>query len=104
MLPNEIKIKTLLEEILIPHQVREGSIRITYYRIFTACLGLDDNLKKKAVWDSVDAVDALAFVTYLSGFAMRFESGNPNWWAYGKTREIKTKKDEPPSTCSASAG
>jgi DNA polymerase II large subunit len=96
VLPNEIKIKTLLEEILIPHQVREGSIRITYYRIFTACLGLDDNLKKKAVWDSVDAVDALAFVTYLSGFAMRSRAGTRIGGRMGRPGKSKPRKMNPP--------
>ena len=39
----------MLEELLIPHEVREGVMQIRNYRAFIACLGLDENLKKRAV-------------------------------------------------------
>src|SRR5512136_2717871 len=45
-IPNDPLIKTILEELLISHEVREGNIQIKTYRAFISCLGLDENLKK----------------------------------------------------------
>ena len=49
-IPNEPPIKTILEELLIPHEVREGNIQIKTYRAFISCLGLDELLQKRDVW------------------------------------------------------
>ena len=44
-IPNDPAIKTILEDLLLPHEVRNGQVQIRTYRAFVACLGLDDQLK-----------------------------------------------------------
>jgi DNA polymerase II large subunit len=45
-IPLDAGIKEILEEILCPHTVREGTIRIAPAGLFCRCLGLDENLQK----------------------------------------------------------
>ncbi|MFA7302940.1 MAG: DNA polymerase II large subunit, partial [Methanoregula sp.] len=67
ILPPDPKIKAILEELLIPHVVREGQVRIRTYRAFVACLGLTDDLKKRETWQDAPEKGQIALVMHLSG-------------------------------------
>jgi len=75
VLPPEPGLKGLLEEILLPHRVREGMICISEYYAFLACLGLDLKLRKRSAWEDAPMDDPLALVQHLSGFVIRSRGG-----------------------------
>ncbi|MDD1706785.1 MAG: DNA polymerase II large subunit, partial [Methanoregulaceae archaeon] len=75
LLPNDAQIKAILEELLIPHMVREDLICISSYLVFIACLGLDLQLRKRKEWDDAPNTDGLSLAMHLSGFMMRSKAG-----------------------------
>jgi DNA polymerase II large subunit len=89
-------LKNLLEELLLPHILRDGLIRIMVYRVFIACLGLDEYLKKKTVWDSHVPADPLTLVMHLSGFMMRSRAGTRIGGRMGRPGKSKPRKMNPP--------
>ena len=95
-LPVTQETKQLLEEILLPHTVRDGTILVTDYRAFTACLGLDHTLRKRAVWNDADQIVPLALVSYLSGFAIRSRAGTRIGGRMGRPGKSKPRKMNPP--------
>ena len=74
-IPNEPLTKTILEELLIPHEVRNGYIRIKTYRAFITCLGLDENLKKTDAWRNAPDDTPFNLITHLSGIKLRSRAG-----------------------------
>ncbi len=97
VLPHDPKIKTMLEEILLPHRVREGLVCITDYLVFLACLGLDIRLKRRREWDTLPKDCApLALVTHLSGFPMRSRAGTRIGGRMGRPGKSKPRKMNPP--------
>jgi len=96
VLPNTARIKALLEEILIPHMVREGLICISNYLIFLACLGLDLRLMKREAWDTVPEGDGLSAAMHLSGFLMRSKAGTRIGGRMGRPGKSKPRKMNPP--------
>ena len=97
ILPNDPEIKSLLEEILLPHRIREGLICITDYLVFLACLGLDIQLKRRKEWDSLpEKSDPLLLVSYLSGFSMRSRAGTRIGGRMGRPGKSKPRKMNPP--------
>ncbi|MDW7731660.1 MAG: DNA polymerase II large subunit [Methanolobus sp.] len=62
-------IKTILENLLVLHTVRDGKISIAEPRPFIRCLGLDDNLCK--TWDSLPSDDTPGAVCGISGLTVR---------------------------------
>ncbi len=97
VLPPDGRIKQLLEEILLPHRVREGQICISEYLVFLACLGLDLKLAKRATWESAPAgSDTLALVSHLSGFPMRSRAGTRIGGRMGRPGKSRPRKMNPP--------
>ncbi|MGB8215911.1 MAG: DNA polymerase II large subunit [Candidatus Methanoperedens sp.] len=66
--PQDDKIKTILETLLVPHIVREKLIFIEEPLPFLRCLGLDANLKK--TWISVES-NIMDTVSKVSGITIR---------------------------------
>ncbi len=95
-IPNEPPIKTILEELLIPHEVREGNIRIKTYRAFVSCLGLDELLQKRDVWKNAPSEDPLILVMHLSGMKLRSRAGTRIGGRMGRPGKSKPRKMNPP--------
>ncbi|MDI9633288.1 MAG: DNA-directed DNA polymerase II large subunit [Methanolinea sp.] len=97
VLPPDPRIKYLLEEILLPHRVREGQICISDYLVFIACLGLDIRLSKRPVWETAPpGCDALALASHLSGFPMRSRAGTRIGGRMGRPGKSRPRKMNPP--------
>jgi DNA polymerase II large subunit len=96
ILPVDTNIKPLLEEILLPHQVRDGNLLVKDYRSFIACLGLDSHLKKREVWGDAHQTTPVELVSYLSGFAIRSRSGTRIGGRMGRPGKSKPRKMNPP--------
>jgi|WetSurMetagenome_2_1015567.scaffolds.fasta_scaffold00010_34 DNA polymerase II large subunit len=95
-IPLDPSLKGIIEEILLPHEVKEDRIRIRTWRVFIACLGLDDNLRKKSTWESVPGGSALDMAAYLSGLKMRSRSGTRIGGRMGRPGKSKPRKMNPP--------
>jgi DNA polymerase II large subunit len=66
--PNDEKIKTILEMLLVPHTVREKQVYIEEPLPLLRCLGLDSNLKK--MWTTLEK-DIMETVSKVSGITIR---------------------------------
>lgn len=95
-LPLDPATKSLLEEILLPHEVRENRIQIRLHRIFVACLGLDESLRKSSVWENIPEGSALDLAIHLSGLKMRSRSGTRIGGRMGRPGKSKPRKMNPP--------
>jgi len=96
MVPSDPGIKPALDYLLIPHEVREGSIRIGIWRAFAAGLGLDEDLKKRDTWEGVLPENPLDLVEHLSGLRMRSRSGTRIGGRMGRPGKSKPRKMNPP--------
>ena len=94
-IPNDPAVKTILEELLIPHEVRNGQVKIRTYRAFILCLGLDDHLKKRDAWKDAPALGQLALVMHLSGLRLRSRSGTRIGGRMGRPGKSKPRKMNP---------
>ncbi|MFA5221436.1 MAG: DNA-directed DNA polymerase II large subunit [Methanoregula sp.] len=94
--PNDKTIKVILEELLLPHKVREGHIQIRNYRVFIACLGLDEHLHRRDATDDIPGNGSLALVMHLSGLRMRSRSGTRIGGRMGRPGKSKPRKMNPP--------
>jgi DNA polymerase II large subunit len=95
-IPHEPAIKIILEELLIPHEVRESIVQIRTCRAFIACLGLDENLKKRETWNNASPNSPLDLVMHLSGMKMRSRSGTRIGGRMGRPGKSKPRKMNPP--------
>ncbi len=95
-MPLDPAIKTILEEILLPHEVREDTVRIRSFRAFIACLGLDEQLKKRRTWEASPSGTTLDWVMHLSGLKMRSRSGTRIGGRMGRPGKSKPRKMNPP--------
>ncbi len=96
VLPNDPGIKGTLEEILLPHRVREGMICISDYLVLLACTGLDLTLKRRAQWEDAPGDDPMALVMHLSGFTIRSRAGTRIGGRMGRPGKSKPRKMNPP--------
>jgi DNA polymerase II large subunit len=96
VIPHDPAVKAILEEILVPHQVRDGTIRIGQYLVLLACLGLDFGLRKRPVWLDAPAGDPVALVSHLSGFRIRPRAGTRIGGRMGRPGKSKPRKMNPP--------
>ena len=96
LLPHDARIKGILEEILVPHLVREGLICISTYLVFIACLGLDLQLCKRKEWENAPGTDGLSLAMHLSGFLMRSKAGTRIGGRMGRPGKSKPRKMNPP--------
>jgi DNA polymerase II large subunit len=95
-IPNEPALKTILEELLIPHEVRNGSVQIKTYRALITCLGLDETLKKSIAWNDAPVDTPSHLVTHLSGMKIRSRSGTRIGGRMGRPGKSKPRKMNPP--------
>jgi DNA polymerase II large subunit len=95
-IPNEPSTKIILEELLIPHEVRNGNIQIKTYRAFITCLGLDENLKKTDAWTNAPYDTSFNLVTHLSGIKLRSRAGTRIGGRMGRPGKSKPRKMNPP--------
>lgn len=96
VLPPDVRAKALLEEILLPHRVREGQICISEYLVLLACLGLDLRLQKRNAWKGAPNTDPMALVSHLSGFTIRSRAGTRIGGRMGRPGKSKPRKMNPP--------
>jgi DNA polymerase II large subunit len=97
VLPNDPATKAALELLLIPHEIREGTIQLRTYRAFIASLGLGDDLKKLKSWQDAPADAApLDLVAHVSGLLMRSRSGTRIGGRMGRPGKSKPRKMNPP--------
>jgi len=97
VLPHDARIKSILEDILLPHRVREGLICISDYLVFLACLGLDIQLKRRNQWDCLpEKPDSMCLVQHLSGFPIRSRAGIRIGGRMGRPGKSKPRKMNPP--------
>lgn len=95
--PDDPAVKTSLETLLIPHEVRDGRIRIRVWRAFVAGLGLGDALTKRETWQTAPGdADPLDLVMHLSGLKMRSRSGTRIGGRMGRPGKSKPRKMNPP--------
>ena len=95
-IPDDPVVKSILEELLIPHEVRQKNVQIKTYRIFIACLGLDENLHKRDVWKSALPDTPLNLIIYLSGIKIRSRAGTRIGGRMGRPGKSKPRKMNPP--------
>jgi DNA polymerase II large subunit len=96
LLPLDPAIKPILEELLIPHEVWEGTVRIRMWRALAACLGLDETLKKRDVWKEELPEKPMDLVMHLAGFKLRSRSGTRIGGRMGRPGKSKPRKMNPP--------
>ena len=95
--PDDPAIKTSLETLLIPHEVREGIVQVRTNQAFIAGLGLGTDLKKQETWETAPAdAGPLALVMHLSGLKMRSRSGTRIGGRMGRPGKSKPRKMNPP--------
>ncbi len=96
LIPNDPEIKAILEELLVPHMVREGMICISTYKVLLACLGLDLHLKRRKEWEDAPLDQARALAMHLSGFQIRSKAGTRIGGRMGRPGKSKPRKMNPP--------
>ncbi|MDD1708932.1 MAG: DNA polymerase II large subunit, partial [Methanoregulaceae archaeon] len=96
VIPNESGIKAVIEELLVPHMVREGMICISTYKVLLACLGLDLNLERRKEWENAPMEPTLDLVMHLSGFRIRSKAGTRIGGRMGRPGKSKPRKMNPP--------
>ena len=94
-IPKDPATKAILEELLIPHEVRDGQVRIRMYRAFVACLGLTDDLKKRDTWKDAPRDGQIALVMHLSGLRIRSRAGTRIGGRMGRPGKSKPRKMNP---------
>ncbi|MFA4877276.1 MAG: DNA-directed DNA polymerase II large subunit [Methanoregula sp.] len=95
-LPLEPATKTSLELLLLTHRVNGEFVEIGSWKSFAFCLGLDENLKKRDVWETAGDKAPLDLVTHLSGLKMRSRSGTRIGGRMGRPGKSKPRKMNPP--------
>lgn len=96
ILPSDIRIKEILEELLVPHRFRGGEIRIREPLVLLACLGLTLQLRKRGTWKDVPEDDPLSMVRHLSGFSLRSKAGTRIGGRMGRPGKSKPREMRPP--------
>ncbi len=96
ILPSDSPAKAILEELLVPHRVVPGEIRVNPYLILLACLGLDHRLRKRSVWEDAPRDDPLRLAMHLSGLPIRSKAGTRIGGRMGRPGKSKPRKMNPP--------
>lgn len=94
-LPHDDGIKAILEDILCPHTVREGRIKIDPASLFCRCLGLDDELHLTPAWQGELPKDSLTLVIHLSGLKLRSKAGTRIGGRMGRPGKSKPREMKP---------
>ncbi len=96
LLPLDPLVKPILEEILLPHEVWEGTVRIKLWRVLVTSLGLDETLKKRDAWKGALPEKPMDLVMHLSGLKLRSRSGTRIGGRMGRPGKSKPRKMNPP--------
>jgi DNA polymerase II large subunit len=88
--------KAILEELLVPHRVDAGTIRIRDHLVLLACLGLTHRLEKRKSWENFPTDDPLRMVQHLSGFSIRSKAGTRIGGRMGRPGKSKPREMRPP--------
>lgn len=96
VLPVDSRYKGVLEELLVPHRVREGRLLLDDYLVLLGCLGLDIKLKKRSVWNTSLPEKPLEMVSSLSGFTVRSRAGTRIGGRMGRPGKSKRREMSPP--------
>ena len=96
ILPNEFICKGILEEALVPHEVKDGVIRVRDHLVLLACLGLNMQLQKKPEWEEEPEGDPMILVQHLSGFRIRSRAGTRIGGRMGRPGKSAPRKMDPP--------
>jgi DNA polymerase II large subunit len=96
-LPLDLAVKSILEELLVPHQVREDQLRIPTGYILLGCLGLSIRGERRDSWNHLpETQDPIAFITHLSGFPVRSRGGTRIGGRMGRPGKSKPREMSPP--------
>ncbi|MDD1666035.1 MAG: DNA polymerase II large subunit, partial [Methanomicrobiales archaeon] len=96
-LPVDPEAKGILEELLVPHMVRDGRIRVGHPLVLLACLGLTVGLERRAAWETApEAVSGLDLVQHLAGFRMRPRAGTRIGGRMGRPGKSRPREMSPP--------
>jgi len=89
--------KAILEELLVPHQVRDGKIQIRHPLVLLACLGLTVSRERQPVWESAPVTGSgLELAMHLAGFRMRPRAGTRIGGRMGRPGKSRPREMSPP--------
>lgn len=94
-LPGTVRIRELLQDALIPYEVKGDTLEIRRYLVLLACLGLGLDLQKREIWADAPDSDALALVMHLSGFGIRSKAGTRIGGRMGRPGKSAPRKMDP---------
>jgi DNA polymerase II large subunit len=96
-LPVDPEAKGILEELLVPHQVREGKILVARPLVLLACLGLTLSLDRRPAWEDAPASGSgLELAMHLAGFRMRPRAGTRIGGRMGRPGKSRPREMSPP--------
>ncbi|HXW99558.1 MAG TPA: DNA polymerase II large subunit [Methanomicrobiales archaeon] len=96
-MPLDPAAKAVLEELLVPHQVREGRILIDRPLVLLACLGLTVGLKRQPAWETApNTGSGLDLARHLAGFRMRPRAGTRIGGRMGRPGKSRPREMSPP--------
>lgn len=96
ILPHDHTYKGILEELLVPHRLRDGKVIPDDYMVLLGCLGLDLKLNKRSVWNKPTPEKPLDLVSMLSGFTIRSRAGTRIGGRMGRPGKSKRREMSPP--------
>jgi DNA polymerase II large subunit len=96
-MPLDPEAKAILEELLVPHQVREGRVQIGHPLVLLACLGLTVGLARREAWETAPAAGSgLDLARHLSGFRTRPRAGTRIGGRMGRPGKSRPREMSPP--------
>ncbi|MDD1669382.1 MAG: DNA polymerase II large subunit, partial [Methanomicrobiales archaeon] len=96
-LPPDPEVKGILEELLVPHRVRDGKILVDRPLVLLACLGLTLDLKRRPAWETAPAAGSgLDLAMHLAGFRMRPRAGTRIGGRMGRPGKSRPREMSPP--------
>ena len=96
-MPLDGEAKAVLEELLVPHRVRDGRILIDRPLVLLACLGLTLSLEQRPAWETAPAAGSgLDLARHLAGFRMRPRAGTRIGGRMGRPGKSRPREMSPP--------
>ncbi|MDD1671754.1 MAG: DNA polymerase II large subunit, partial [Methanomicrobiales archaeon] len=90
-------IKALLEELLIPHKIRDNHMCISNPYSFLASLGLTADLRKRSPWEDIpNGISSVDLISHLSSFRIRARGGTRIGGRMGRPGKSKPREMSPP--------
>lgn len=90
-------VKKVLEELLVPHTVEEGSYVLRTPLAFLRGLGLTDTLERSSAWQTLPPfTNGLIMAAHLSGLKMRSKAGTRVGGRMGRPGKSAPRKMKPP--------